>query len=307
MLDNKQIFEQSLVNHIYFAATIRSFCTMIGLTFYRNNQDYIDRAIALGRRATGITNKAIEYMNKEIADAVITSEVYITPYTKEIDLLTQKLFGVNMELQIDKDLNILRTRKEVEFNSDTMKKIDDLNNEALILANEFKDFSQEIKNKLDSQDLFSYLYPDFFNYMYEEISVYGRDIERILSKNDYTDFYLGEYAYYFNELLRKSSEYIRGFLDTSHQDIFDMASFYVDAFANLIEKYLKNNDDTGLNMETERLVTNYKDFISNIIEELLDAKLYFITPPVTLDNFLTNVNVYLFILKYARVIQTSTS
>ncbi len=301
MLDNKKIYEQSLVNHLYFAGTIRSFCTSIGLSFFKNNQDYIDRAIALGRRATEITNLTISYMNKEIANAVLESEVYITKYTKEIDLLTQKLFDIDMELQIDKDINNLKDSKDIIYNQDTFNKIDSLNNKSLVLINDFCNFCLEIKEKLDNQELFSYLYPDFFIYMYDEISVYGRDIKRILSKNDYTEFYLGEFTYYFNELLRDSATYIRGFLDTTHQDIFDMASYYINAFANQTEKYLKNADsNTNLNIETERLVNNYKKFITNVIEKLLKAELYFITPPVTLDNFLTNANAYLFILKYAR-------
>lgn len=303
MLDNKDIYEQSLVNHIYFAGSIRSFCTTIGLTFFKNNQDYIDRAVALGYRATDIINKAILYMNKELANAVITNDVYITPYTKELDLLTQKLFDISLVIAVDKDLQILKTRGEVVYNSEMMEKIDSLNKEAKSLIDDFKAFCSEIKTKLDSQELFSYSYPDFFNYMYEEIAVYGRDIDRIMSKKDYTEFYLNEFAYYFNELLRESALYIRGFLDTIDQDVFDMASFYVNAFANLTEKYLKSNKgDINLSLETEKLVIRYKQFITDIIEKLLKSKLYFITPPITLDNFLTNVNVYLFILKYARKI-----
>lgn len=301
MIENKEITYESLVNHLYFAGSIRSFCSSIGLTFFKNNQDYIDRAIALGYRATDIINEAIVLMDKELASKVLESDVYITPYTKELDLLTQKLFSISLLIQIDKDIQILKSRETVSFNEDYIKKIDDLNNKSIGLINDFKDFCQEIKIKLDSQELFSYLYPDFFNYMYDEISVYGRDIERIMSKKDYTEFYLNEFTYYFNELLRESALYIRGFLDTVDQDIFDMASFYVNAFANLTEKYLKkSNTNANLNLETERLVTNYKKFISETIEKLLKSKTYFITPPITLDNFLTNVNVYLYILKYTR-------
>ena len=302
MLDNKQIFLESLANHIFFAGSIRSFCTTIGLTFFRNNQDYIDRAVALGRRATNITNLTISYMNSELARETLDTEVYITKYTKDVSLLTEKLFGVDMELQIDEDIKMLENRKEVIFDSATMEKIDSLNNQALILINDFKNFCAEIKQKMDNQELFSYLYPDFFQFMYDNIAVYGRDIERILSKKDYTEFYLEEYAFYFNDLLRKSAEYIRGFLDTSHQDIFDMSSFYIDSFNNLTDKYLRNKNDTSLTLETERLVENYKDFVSNVIERLLKAELYFITPPVTLDNFLSNINVYLFILQTAKAI-----
>ena len=300
MLENKEIYYESLANHLYFAGAIRSFCSTIGLTFFKNNQEYINRAIALGYRATDIINKAILYMNKTLANDVLNSDVYITPYTKELDLLTQELFEISLVIQIDKDIQLLNTRNDVEYDSDDMKKIDDLNNEAIGLINDFKSFCNEIKTKLDNGELFSYLYPDYFNYMYDEISVYGRDIERIKSRVDYTKFYLDEFVYYFNELLRESALYIRGFLDTKHQDLFDRASFFVNAFANLTEKYLKNSNMRELINETERLVGNYKKYIVEIIEKLLVSKVYFITPPITLDNFLTNVNVYLFILNYTK-------
>lgn len=304
MLNNEDIFLQSLVNHIYFAGSIRSFCSTIGLTFFKNNDEYIDRAIALGYRAADIINKTILLMNKEIARAVVENDVYITPYTKDLDLLTQSLFEISLVIQVDKDLQILSDRQDVVFNDEVMSKIDSLNQEAMGLINDFKAFCQEIKMKIDGGEVFSYLYPDFFNYMYDEISVYGRDIERILSKKDYTDFYLSEYTYYFNELLRESALYIRGFLDTSDQDIFDMASYYINAFANLTEKYLKKTDtNINLSLEAEKLVINYQKFVTDVIDKLLKAKIYFITPPITLDNFLTNINVYLFILKYARKIK----
>ena len=296
MIDNKEISYESLSNHIYFAGSIRSFCSTIGLTFFKNNQDYIERAIVLGYRATDIINNTILLMNKELASEVISSNVYITPYTKDLKLLTQKLFDIDLKIQVDNDLKLLNSREEIEFNENFMKKIEDLNNKSLGLINDFKSFCSEIKTKLDNGELFSYLYPDFFNYMYDEISVYGRDIERIKSKKDYTDFYLNEFIYYFNELLRESSLYIRGFLDTKENDIFDMASFYANSFANLTEKYLKNKND-DLRGETEKLVISYQKYIIDIIEKLLEAKISFITPPITLDNFLTNVNVYLFILK----------
>ena len=302
MLTNKDLYEQSLVNHIYFAGTIRSFCTTIGLTFFKNNQNYIDRAIALGYRATDIINESILLMNKELADAVIENDVYITPYTKELDLLTEKLFDISLIIGVDKDIEILKNKSNVNYD-EVIDRVNKLNSASLELTNDFKEFVRMIKIKLDSGDLFSYLYIDFFNYMFDEISVYGRDIKRIESKNDYTNFYLREFTYYFNELLRESAKYIRGFLDTSEQELFDKASYFVNAFASLTEKYLKDKDNlVNLSVETERLVTEYKNYVSDIIKKLLESKVYLITPPVTLDNFLTNINVYLFILKYARKI-----
>ena len=299
MLTNKDIYQESLVNHIYFAGSIRSFCTTIGLTFFKNNQDYIDRAIALGYRATDIINESILIMNKELADTILSNDVYITPYTKELDLLTERLFDINLVIGVDKDLEILKNKSSVNYD-EIIDRINKLNSDSLELINEFKEYVTEIKTKLETGELFSYLYIDFFNYMFDEISVYGRDIKRIESKKDYTEFYLREFTYHFNELLRSSAKYIRGFLDTNEGEYFDKASYFVNAFASLTEKYLKNMDNSSLKIETERLVISYKEYVVNVIESLLEGKTYLITPPSTLDNFLTNVNVYLFILNYTK-------
>ena len=299
MLTNKDIYQESLVNHIYFAGSIRSFCTTIGLTFFKNNQDYIDRAIALGYKATDIIKESILIMNKELADTILSNDVYITPYTKELDLLTERLFDINLVIGVDKDLEILKNKSSVNYD-EIIDRINKLNSDSLELINEFKEYVTEIKTKLETGELFSYLYIDFFNYMFDEISVYGRDIKRIESKKDYTEFYLREFTYYFNELLRSSAKYIRGFLDTNEGEYFDKASYFVNAFASLTEKYLKNKDNSSLKIETERLVISYKEYVVNVIESLLESKTYLITPPSTLDNFLTNVNVYLFILNYTK-------
>lgn len=296
MQDNLDLIYQSLINHIYYGGTIRSFCICIGLTFYKNNQDYINRAIEIGYKGTDIINKAFLYLNKELAEEILNQEVYITKYTKDIDLLTQELFDIDLKINVDNDIKQLENKDKINYD-EIKEKINIINQEGLMLVKEFNEFVKDIKIKIDKGELFSYLYPDFFNYMYEEISVYGRDLERIISKKDYTDFYLNELKYYFNELLKKSAEYVRGFLDTTYQNIFDIASFYINSFSELTEKYLKDKDNSNLFIETERLVTNYKIFISDIIEKLLNKELYLITPPVFLDNILTNINAYLFILK----------
>ena len=48
MLTNQDIFEQSLYNHIYFAGSIRSFCSTIGLTFLKNNEEFDTEFISIG-------------------------------------------------------------------------------------------------------------------------------------------------------------------------------------------------------------------------------------------------------------------
>ena len=81
MLNNQEIYEQSLVDHLYYSRTIRSFCISIGQSFFGNNRKYIDEAIILGTRATDIGNLAISYANGKIGKEIVQSNFYITPYT----------------------------------------------------------------------------------------------------------------------------------------------------------------------------------------------------------------------------------
>ena len=95
---------------------------------------------------------------------------------------------------------------------------------------------------------------------------------------------------------------IRNFCITMELSFYKNNLKYIEIcidFANLTEKYLKNNNN-DLSIETEKIVLNYKLFVSDIIDRLLRDEVYFIIPPTTLDNFLTNINVYLYIIKYVR-------
>ena len=300
MLDNNEIYEQSLVDHLYYLRAIRSYCISIGLSFFGNNEEYINEAINLGIRAREIENLAISYTNNKVGKEISNSGFYVTPYTISCELLTEKLFGVSLNINIQENIKALSNKADFVVNSDMILKINNLNQQGLTLAHDFCSFSLMIREKLIKKELFSYLYPEFFNYTYDAVDIYVKDLERIIKKEDYAPIYLQNYAYYFNEAYKKTAKFLRGFLDTRHQDIFDMATFYVNSFANLVDKYLKEDNNDELSLQTENLVINYKDFISNTIQKLLNKEIYFITPANTIDHFLASTNVYLYIMNYIR-------
>ena len=302
MLDNKEIYEQSMVDHLYYSRTSRSFCITIGLSFYGNNRKYIDEAIVLGTRASDISNQAVSYTGRKVGEKIVNSGFYYTPYTIRSEKLTEKLFNIENELKsnLESDIKSLKNKNDISLNTTFMKNIENLNEEGLELAQDFCNFCINIRSELAKNNLFSYLYPDFFNYMYDAVNIYVEDLERIIKKQNYAPIYIQNYEYYFSEILKKSAQYIRGFLDTRHQDVFDMATFYVNAFKGQIDKYLKVENKEVLSKETENLVINYRDFISNCLEKILKKDLYFITPMVTIDHFLAATNVYLYIVNYIK-------
>ena len=52
----------------------------------------------------------------------------------------------------------------------------------------------------------------------------------------------------------------------------------------------------NLATNTNNLLIDYQDFLRNILRRLINGDLYFITPPVSIDNIYKSVNFYKFVL-----------
>ena len=77
-----------------------------------------------------------------------------------------------------------------------------------------------------------------------------------------------------------------------------MASFYVNSFAEIINEYLKASISPNVQIELSNkirdILIDYQDFLKDILRKLINKELYFITPPISIDNIYTSVNFYLF-------------
>ena len=116
----------------------------------------------------------------------------------------------------------------------------------------------------------------------------------------YSPIYAIGYEYNFSVTLQKTARYIRDWVDVKSTDVFDMASFYVNSFDEIINEYLKASISPDMQEElsnkTKDLLVDYQDFLRKILTRLINKELYFITPPISIDNIYTSVNFYKFTL-----------
>lgn len=300
MLNERDFFVQSLRDHLYYLRTIREFCITIELSFYKNNNEYINIAGDFANKCDELGREAISYTGGFVSKEALDSGIYVTEFSLPCEKLTEKLFGI--------DINTAFTQKELEFqagineniNKEIIENIKKLNNKALVFANNFSKFCEEIRDKLDTNNLFSFLYSDFFSYIFDEINMYILDLERIIRMEGYSPIYAVGYEYNFAVTLQKTSRFIRDWVDVKSIDVFDMASFYVNSFGEIIDKYLKASISPDVQEElanqTNNLLGDYQDFIKGILRRLIAGDIYFITPPVSIDNIYTSVNFYKFTL-----------
>lgn len=298
MLNNNELFTQSLNDHLYYLRSIREFCITIELTFYKNNQSFIDKARDYARKCEELGRKAIGYANNSISKEALDNEIYFTKYTLDIELLTEKLFGVSLNTNI--------TQEELKLavgntpNIGNINKIKELNKEVLEFVEEFQNFCKEIRDDLKNVLLFSYSYIDYFDYMITDVNTYILDLNRLISNESVSPVYAIGYEYYVSTSLAKTASFIRGWINPIHQDIFDLANYYLNNFNTIVNEYLKTsfspNVQNNINRRLLNLISEYQSFVSNMLDRLLKGEIYFITPPITIDNIYTSVNFYKYIL-----------
>jgi len=128
------------------------------------------------------------------------------------------------------------------------------------------------------------------------MNLYKTTLNRLIARENIDPGYVVNYEYLFNDLLRRLSSFIRGLVDPSNDVVFIRANAFANEFEVLANEY-KEAIATPENKElleerTLDALERFRVFISNIIEDILNARLYFIVEPVFLDNILTTTNYF---------------
>lgn len=306
MINDITFISQSLINNLFYLRTIREFCLNIQLSFYKNNENIINIAESLGKRYEELGEETISLANGRIPKQILDSDSFVTDFTLNLELLTEKLFDIDINTNLTTDeINLVSYNdiNELQYDSEIISRMSTLNKNAIELTNNFIDFCNYLRDSMINTNVFSYSYPLIYTYMIEEASLYLKDLERLQEKNSVDPTYIINFEYYFSNSMMRISQFIIGLSDPMQTSIIMNADNYRKAFSNLMKKYqnTKLSPDTlkVLNEEAINLVENFISFLRKIIEGILNQNYYFIVEPIFFDNLLTEAYYFLYLLKGA--------
>ena len=298
MLNEREFFIESLRDHLYYLRTIRNFCITLELSFYKNNLQYIEICQDFANKCDELGKEAVSYTGGRVSKEALDNNIYVSEFSLPCEKLTEKLFGINIDTSFTEEELKLQAGRNEKINKEIIDKIMILNKKALVFAKNFSTFCVEIRDKMNKNELFSFSYSDFFNYIFDEINTYILDLERLVRMEGLSPIYAIGYEYNFSVTLEKTAKYIRDWVDVKSTSVFDMASFYANSFSEIINEYLKASISPDVQIELSNkirdILIDYQDFLRDILRKLINKELYFITPPISIDNIYTSVNFYLF-------------
>ena len=300
MLSDSSFVLQTLNSNLYFLRTIREFSTNIQLSFLSNNSEYIETARDFSERCEELIGTLMKYANGRVSKEALDNHIFVTQYTLDTELLTERLFGIDIDTTItEQQLNLI---PGVDNNPsrDMINDLTEVNRTSLVLVTNFISFCQNIVSRMSRNDLFSYSYISLIDAMLTEANLYKLNLERIIARDTVNPTFIVDYQYLFNILLQKYSAFIRGLVDPKNAEIIVRAISFSNEFSFLASEY-KNaiaspEVEAELNNRSLATVDRFKMFLSNIIQDLLDAQAYFIVEPIFLDNILTSSNYFAYTL-----------
>ena len=300
MLTEEEFYKESIDANLYYLRTLRDFCINVELSFY-GNTPYKARAESLARRSQDLGREIVTSTNGKVPSKVLSYQIFYTEYTLPIERLTEKLFTLNLGTNITEIQLRLTPTDTFEVNDNLITSMTSFNDRATSIANDFIELSKEITKEMTSNNLFSYSYPTMYNFMIITIELYIGELNRLKERTKKDPIIALDTEYGYNITAYEITSFLRGLIDPS-------ADSYIEVLNNILNeiypKLLEDYNSLPLSPEnqqnlTERSITvirRIRLLISNMLRDLLDAKLYFIIEPLAIDNFYRNINYFLYAL-----------
>ena len=301
MINDTLFIQQSLTNNLFYLRTLRDFSFNIELSFFENNQELIDAARDFGKRAEELLERTITLANQKLFQDILDSQIFITDYTLDSELLTEKLFDIDINTNLTEQEANLTGNNQYLANEQDVEEVQPLNTSSLDLVSEFIDFLEYILNTMRQNNLFSYSYPTFYEYMLLDMNLFKSELERLIEKNGVAPTYIFSLQVGEVESMKRQTQFIQGLSDPNQTGIITQARNFEEEFNNLLAEYRVSNLSPDaqkvLNEKALDVTERFQSFLSTIIERLFAKELYFITPPIFLNNLLTDINYFIYLLK----------
>ena len=300
MLSDSKFIENSLISNLYYLRTLREFCARVQLSLPSTYKEYIDTAGKLAKQCEELGREIMKYANGNIPSVALNSDIFVTPYTLRLEELTNKLFAYDINTDITKQELALEAGIP-KPNPEIVKALEEINQEALNIANEFINFSSELSNNVSNQNAFCFYYNSLNTNTVYEMNVYISILERLINKDNLDPLYVIDYEYGFNKLMAGIATYIRGECDPIYIDVVNQANNFVNEYNNLVLEYeniiLSPENQKNMTDNSIELSKRFKLFLEDCLQRLLKKELYFSSPPITKDNALTDINFFIYNLE----------
>lgn len=301
MLPNIDYVRQSLELHLFFARIMKEHSFFLELGFTPRDSQYTQKADSFRMEFDKFLRDVINLSNGLVRSEVLRSGEIITEYTLNAEKASAYYTGVKIETDLTIAEQNLIGGEYVRVNSTQEQEVYSLNERAIKLVNSLIDFKTLILNNELSCKMFTVNYPLLIDHILREAKLYVRLLQR-LQKREIVNLELEalEQEAFWNRIMAEHSKFIRGLLDPSEEDLFNIANNFGNQFDELTRKSLQAMDKTiplaQVTNESLNETIKIRDFKAQGTQGLLECKIKSIIIPLLADHTLREANHFIRLL-----------
>lgn len=291
----------SLEVNLFFLRLMKEHSIFLEAVFLPKDKNLINQAEAFKNEFSHLLSHAVTLAAGLLPSSVINSKELVTKYTIDAEKATQMATGILIDTSI--------TSRELSLLPISNKSLRNLTDEIFILnKNIIRTLSMliQFKNKLLkavlSCNLFINAYPKFLEHLLYEAMAYKELLTRLQNGVEISiNVNPAAQEAFWNKIMSEHAFFIRGLLDPTEVNLFNLADSFGKKFEDLRKEANKIKDSKNLLREVTNksldAAKEIREFKEEGVEGLLNCEIKAIISPLLADHVLREVNHYIRLLR----------
>ena len=302
MISKQKFINQSLELNLFFLRIMKEHSIFLEAAFVSKDKNLIIQADAFKNEFTMLLSQAICLSEGVIPSRVLGANEIVTKYTLEAEKATQSASGIF----IDSSLTARELSLSPGINNKNISMLAEhvymLNQRSIAATQMIARFKRKLLQDVLSCKIFTNTYPLLIDHILREAIFFAELLTRLQNgieldmKRD-----ILEQETFWNRIMSEHSFFIRGLLDPTEVELFDIANNFGKEFEVLRkEASAMNKSSLDLSVQTDTTLNEtikLRDFKAQATEGLLDCKIKAIIVPLLGDHVLREANHYVNLLK----------
>lgn len=299
MINDQRYAILSLELHLFFGRIMKEHSLFLEAGFTAKDSELAKEAEHYKNQFEKLLSFAVSASNGIIRSDVLNSGEIITDYTLGAEGKTQALTGIN----IDQNITIMESRlhsgNNPQVSPNLVNYVKQLNMNAKRLLNGLINFKKRILNDVLSCNLFTVNYPLLIEHIIREAELYLSLVNDLENRVDIDSKDVRETELFWDQIMMEHSQFIRGLLDPTEDNLIDTADEFADVFKDLMQEAQAMTDMTinSVTDETLNQTVQLKNFKQAGTEGIASCKIRSIILPLLGDHVLREANHYIRLLE----------
>lgn len=301
MLSLEEYINISIRENLFFARIMKEHLIFVGAALPISNCELILKVEEFKDVWENFLLESIILSGGNVDKDALKYNELITPYTLKAEEITNYYTGIHINTELTKlEMNLVPSVNPI-YPPELEDSICELNKRGIDLTTELIKLKEELQKSVNDCKVFIFLYLHLLEHVVEEAELYLKILNALQARDEVIlkDELLKKEVFW-NEKMKDHSEFIRGLLDTSEVDLFNMANDFAKIFDKLTKEAQKAIDEnlpgTEVTKKSKEATKNIIKFKTSGTTGLIDCKIKAIILPLLADHVLREANHYYRIL-----------